>query len=276
MKARLTFFLGGHDLEMLAIRELLEAEAAGRFHDKALRWGARASAYRDEIEACLRRGETPVLVELDDDLGLDALVVVDHHGERAGEDEATSLEQVFALLELPRERWTRWHELVAANDRAYVPGLVAAGATREEIARVRAADRAAQGITPEDEAEAERAIARASRLCDGRLTVVRAAHARLAAVEDRLRPELGGPGALNLLLIAPDEVDFAGDGRVVTALARRFPGGWYGGALPARGFWGHAGELPGVVNFVAEEVGAVGATGSQAGKAGHTPQVDRA
>lgn len=260
MNERLTFFLGGHDLEMLTIRELLEAEAPGRVHDEGLGWGARASAYRDEIAACRARGDTPVLVELDNDLGLEALVVVDHHGERAGEDAQTSLEQVFALLRLPRERWTRWHELVAANDRAYIPGLVAAGATRDEIARVRAADRAAQGITPQEEAEAERALAHATRLCNGRLTVVRAPHARLAAVEDRLRPELGGPGVENLLLIAPSEVNFSGGGRVVAALDRRFPGGWYGGALPSQGFWGHAGGLPPIVDFVAGELGATGGT----------------
>lgn len=199
-----------------------------------------------------------MLIELENDLGLgQALVVVDHHGERAGEDAQTSLEQVFSLLELAKERWTRWHELVAANDRAYVEGLVEVGATRDEIARVRAADRAAQGIGPEEEAEAERAVSGAERRCDGRLTVVRAQHARLAAVEDRLRPELGGPGVENLLVLAPGEVDFSGDGRVVLALARRFPAGWYGGALPQRGFWGHAGELPAIEAFVESELDAV-------------------
>ena len=66
----LVFFLGGHDLEMLTIRELLEKAAPGRFHDKRLAWGARATEYKEEIGACLHRGETPVLVELKDDLGL--------------------------------------------------------------------------------------------------------------------------------------------------------------------------------------------------------------
>jgi hypothetical protein len=258
MNARATFFLGGRDLEMVTIRELLEQAAPGRFHDKQLSWGARASAYRDEIDACLRRGDTPVLVELEDDLGLDALFVVDHHGQRAGQDQRTALEQVFALLALPPERWTRWHSLVAANDRAYIPGLLAAGATPAEIARVRAADRAAQGITREEEADAEIALKQAERLCDGRLTVVTAGHARLAAVEDRLHAALGGPGFENLLLIAPGEVNFSGDGRVVLALDRRVPGGWYGGALPARGFWGYAGRPEGLVEAVVAEVGTAG------------------
>lgn len=254
MSEILAFFLGGHDLEMLAIRELLATEAPGRVYDKRLSWGARASAYEVEIDACLARGETPVLIELENDLGREAVLIVDHHGERAGDDRQTSLEQIFALLRLPAERWTRWHQLVAANDRGYIPGLLAASATRDEIERVRAADRAAQGITPDEEIEAVRALAVAETRAAGRLVVVRAAHARLAAVEDRLHEALGGPGVSNLLLIAPGEVDFAGDGRVVRALDRRYPGGWYGGALPERGFWGHAGEPAGVEDFVAEQV----------------------
>jgi len=65
------FLLGGHDLEMLTIRELLHAHAPECFVDKGLSWGARASAYRGEIEAVLKAGLTPVLVELVDDIGID-------------------------------------------------------------------------------------------------------------------------------------------------------------------------------------------------------------
>ena len=57
------------------------------------------------------RRRNPVLIELKDDLPAsfprDRLLFVDHHGERAGEDRQTSLEQVFELLDLPREDWTR-------------------------------------------------------------------------------------------------------------------------------------------------------------------------
>lgn len=232
-----------------------ELDAPAEMHEHAF---AVPGGPQNEIDACRGRGDTPVLVELEDDLGLDALVVVDHHGQRAGEDQRTALEQVFALLALPRERWTRWHSLVAANDRAYIPGLLAAGATAQEVARVRAADRAAQGITRDEEDDAERALERAERLCSGRLTVVNARHARLATVEDRLHAALGGPGFENLLLIAPAEVNFSGDGRVALALDRRFPGGWYGGALPAQGFWGHAGRPEGLVEAVVAEVGTAG------------------
>lgn len=253
-----TFFLGGRDLEMVTIKELLERELPAHTHDKGLGWGARASDYREEIEAQIAHGKTPVLVELHDDLGVAecSAILIDHHGRRAGSDRPTSLHQVFELLGLPAGKWTRWFDLVAANDRAYIPGLQAIGATPEEIVNVRAADRAAQGITQQQEAEAERAVADARVLAAGSLTVVQLTHGRTAAVTDRMEPALGGPGYQNLLVLSPDQVNFFGAGRIVLALDQAFPAGWYGGALPERGFWGHGETLPskeGLVAFLLEE-----------------------
>ena len=150
------FFLGGRDLEMVEIRRLLDRHAADRIEDKGLAWGAAVSAYHSELLAALPRGETPVLIELKDDLPADLFdrgrtVVVDHHGPLAGH-RPTSIEQIFALLDLPAEAWTRRLELVAANDRTHVAGMRALGATAGEIAEIRAADRAAQGVTAADEA----------------------------------------------------------------------------------------------------------------------------
>lgn len=251
--ASLVFFLGGSDLEMVTIRELLEREAPRRVHDRRLAWGARASAYGREIASCIDEGRTPVLVELEDDLGLGpaAVVVVDHHGPTAGRDAPTSLHQVFRLLGLSPERWTRWYELVAANDRGYIPGLLAIDANTAEVADVRRADRAAQGITAEEEAEAERTVEEAEALAGGALTVVRLKHSRLAAVEDRLARALGGPGVTNLLVLSPAEVNFSGAGPLVLALAGRYPEGWSGGDLPERGYWGTKSVPDDLVDFLA-------------------------
>lgn len=237
----LVFFLGGHDLEMVTIRDLLLEIAPDRFYDKGLAWGGKASAYRQEISETLARRLTPVFIELANDLNLDLALFleVDHHGERAGENQPTSLHQVFDLLRLPPERWTRWFDLVAANDRGYISTMVEIGATREEILAIRAADRAAQGITPKEEAEGEQAVACAEILAHGALTLVHLPHSRTATVADRLQPELGGPGYQNLLVYCPDEVNFFGSGELIFTLDKKFPGGWYGGALPTRGFWGH-------------------------------------
>lgn len=243
------FFLGGHDLEMVAVRELLDAHAPGRVHDAGLGWGARASDYATELGQALATGRTAVLIELADDLGLTSgphagrVTVIDHHGARAGADVPTSLEQVFALLGRPSSEWTRWHALVAANDRGHIDALLRAGATPDEVRTVRAADRAAQGVTADEEESGRRAAAAAELALGGRLTVVRLPHGRTATVTDALHPALGGAGYRNLLVLSPGGATFFGDGAAVAALSDAFPGGFFGGELPARGFWGYPAEL---------------------------------
>ncbi len=249
---QIVFFLGGHDLEMVTIRDLLAQEAPDRFYDHALSWGAKASAYREELKATLTSGRIPVLVELANDIGLDPakIIVVDHHGERAGEDRPTSLHQVFDLLDLPADRWTRWFALVTANDGGYIPAMVALGASQEEIVQVRAADRTAQGITPEEEEQGAGAVDQATSMADGQLTVVHLEHARTATVADRLHAGLGGPGYENLLILSPGEVNVFGSGDLVSAVDAAFPGGWYGGSLHDRAFWGHGAPVPDVLSLL--------------------------
>jgi hypothetical protein len=237
---KLVYFLGGHDLEMLTIRELLECHAAERFYDKGLSWGAKASAYKEEIEDALKNGLMPILIELEENIALprERVVIIDHHGKRAGSDNPTSLHQVFYLLNLDQEKWTRWHELVAANDRGHIKAMKEIGATQEEIRKVRAADRRAQGVTEEEERDAEEAIRNAKVMIEGKLTVVNLPHNHTSPVADRMEKDLGGPGYENLLVISPDQVNFFGAGRIILALGERFEGGWYGGSLPECGFWG--------------------------------------
>ena len=253
------YFLGGQDLEMQTIRRLLDVHAPGCVHDRHLAWGhAVASAYREEIGAAMGRGESIVFVELENDLALarDAVVVVDHHGTAAGRGHKTSLEQVFDLLQLPSSHWTRDDTLVAANDRAYPPGLLAAGASSEEARVIREADRAAQGITAEEEHAAEVAIgARESRL-GGTLLIVRLPHARMATVADPLHAATGGPGYEHLLVVSPDEINLDSTGPVIDALLTRYgkERTWVGGDLPTRGFYGRTGVPSDIVGAVEEAI----------------------
>ena len=238
---KLRFFLGGCDLEMLEIRCLLESYAPDSFADKGLKWGAKLSDYQLEIEAAVASGQTPIPIELADDMPADwpprhAIVIVDHHGARAGHDRPSSLEQVFSLLDLPQTEWTRRHALVAANDIGHVAGLHEAGAGFEEIKTIRAEDRRAQGVTIADEIEAMRALV--ARHVLGRLTVVETRSTTSSAIADFLLPELGGPGYDDLLVIMPNKLAFFGAGTTVAAMARETPGSWSGGALPERGYWG--------------------------------------
>lgn len=240
------FFLGGQDLEMVEIAWLLkEAGYDGRVCDRQLAWGAKASACGDAIAAALAAGETPVLIELADDLDTDIdraqLILIDHHDARAGAGMPTAIEQIRDLVGAA-SLWSRWRDLVAANDRGHAAALRALGASGAEIRMVRDADRRAQGVTPEWEAESRRALA-AARDLDG-LMVVETTAPTSSAIADFLLPEYGGPGECDVLVATSRSINFFGDGRVVEALARRY-GGWRGGALPERGFWGaSAGAVP--------------------------------
>jgi hypothetical protein len=249
-QAKLIFFLGGRDLEMATIRDLLDKHARGRWHDKQLSWGnAKASSYRDEIDDTIAAGGTPVLIELEDDLGLSTagdqegdranVIRVDHHGPRAGSDRPTSLHQIFTLLNIDPVHWESRFDLIAANDRGYIPAMTELGASREEITEIRLADRAAQGITPEQEAQGEKAILNAQLLAGGRLTMVALPHDRTAVVADRVTLERPDASGESLFILGQDAVHYFGRGSLVLALNDAFPDGWYGGALPGRGFWGH-------------------------------------
>lgn len=243
---QLCLLLGGPDLEMATIAQLARS-AGARVHDRRPRWGARASLYLAEIRHALATGHTPVAVELANDLPppLHAdprIIWVDHHGPRAGAQAPTSLHQVFALLALPPHTWTREHQLIAANDSGYIPALRKLGASPQEIARIRAADRAAQGITPEQESAAQPAIDHARHYAQGRLTVIHLPHTRSAVVTDRL--EATGQNPPHLLILAPGEINYFGPWATIEALDRRYPGGWSGGARPHYGYWGHTEPAP--------------------------------
>ena len=198
------------------------------------------AAYDSEIRTAIRSGRRPVLVELRD-IPADILPfvdVIDHHGSESGHL-PTSLEQVltrFGVTTLTREQ-----SLIAANDKGYIEGMVAIEATPEEIARIRRADRESQGITTEQELVAESAVAAGSTLAPG-LTLVKLPHDKTATVTDWLSSVAGGPGYSNLLIESPHEVSFFGDGRIIARPTASF-GGYCGGNLPERGYWGSK-EMP--------------------------------
>lgn len=234
------YFLGGMDLEMQEIRELL-VSTNEQFYDKGLAWGASVDDYSLEILAAISAGNTPVLIELSGKAPKEA-IVVDHHGDRAGEN--ASIRQVHDLLREAGHNieWTRHHQLVATNDVGHIQAMQAMGATREEIAEIRAADRAAQGITSGQEAEGERAVSQAVifALPDA-VTAVVLHHGKTATVMDRLALLETPPQ--NVVIFSPGETNFYGDGDRIERLDAAFPGGWKGGQLPVRGFWGISQEI---------------------------------
>lgn len=181
-KSQLLFLLGGADLEMQTIRETLQTEGIP-YVDHHLRWdNALLSSYQKVLQL-VGTGCTVYGVELQEDiLPPTNYRTIDHHNQLSSMP--TALEQVMDLLHIPMNRYT---QLVAANDRAYIPGMMAIGATIEEIEYIRLVDRRTQGVTKEDEHLAEKAISEHLEKV-GNLTIVYAKSSHFSPICDRLFP----------------------------------------------------------------------------------------
>ena len=140
------FLLGGYDLEMLEIKEILNKENIN-YEDKKLTWGAKLSDYKDVLKKYEDKELIIYGIELESDVELPKnYVEIDHHGKN--DDKPSSLEQVAKILniELSSEQI-----LIAANDSRYIGGMKNLCATKEEIDNIRKKDREAQGINVDDE-----------------------------------------------------------------------------------------------------------------------------
>ena len=200
-RKKYVFLLGGHDLEMNHIRQILEKNGVD-YVDENLSWGAKAEDYFEKYSDCLyrpnivagykmfeHRRKYPensnfeyVAVELDNVARLSTsenIVDINHHGSRAGEK--ASILQVLDLLGIEP---TREDLLIAANDSGFIPAMEKMGATQEEIAEIRRRDRASQGVTEEEEKISEEAVNNCE--IDGRLTTVKIPFTHSSPVSDRL------------------------------------------------------------------------------------------
>ena len=143
-KEKKVFFLGGSDLEMQSIKELLEQEAI-IYVDKELRWGAKLSSYQKELEEF--KEHTIYGIELIEDIiPPKNYHKIDHHN--ALSHKPSSLFQVLKLL---GKKPTREQELISANDVGHIEAMKCMGATPEEIANIRKRDRQMQGVRAKEE-----------------------------------------------------------------------------------------------------------------------------
>ena len=62
-------------------------------------------------------------------------------------------------------------------------------------------------------------------------------HERSSILGDFTDPAYGGKPVGDMLVLCPQSLAWYGRGEAVRALAQKF-GGWWGGALPERGYWG--------------------------------------
>ena len=176
------FLLGGYDLEMMTIKQMLEGRKDCVVLDKHLRWNnAKLSAYREDLH--LYQEYDVFGIELQEDIPLPHNYYrIDHHNDWAHKPSA--LEQVASVIGV---KLNRDQQLIAANDRGYIPAMQAIEATEEEIADIRKRDRKAQGVTESDETLAEQSLAQnLSRY--GSLIVVKSLTSRFSPICDRLFP----------------------------------------------------------------------------------------
>lgn len=197
------FLLGGNDLEMTTIKNLL-VNAGEQFETHDLRWdNAKLSSYEKTLEEYGNSPDYQIYgIELNEDIPHpDNYVRIDHHNDFA--NKPSSLEQVAKLLDLAMDRHM---QLVAANDARYIPGMIKLGASREEIDDIRRADRAAQGVS---EGEDERLAEESLKSCKGdasNLYVVKSLTSKFSTICDRMYPYR------RLLIYNDDVAEFYGEG----------------------------------------------------------------
>lgn len=264
---RMLFILGGNDLEMVVIKQLLSM-AGVKFVQPKKEWGDHSYSVRDlnlEVEPSYTVGngfgggmmpskitgfDRVCFVECRpaDDFppsnsrGTE-VEIVDHHGEQSWRP--ASILQVLRLLGLKLSSPTlRWVELVAANDSAWFEGMKTLGATADEMRFIRAGDRSAQEITGEQETEAERALTAPVEMV-GAVRVIRMAHSKTGPVGDRLAIDAisaGKPIPAYLVFSVDGEVNFSGPGDLAQAIHEKFVGGWAGGSglgkADGTAYWG--------------------------------------
>jgi hypothetical protein len=154
------FLLGGIDLEMLEIKNILTKENL-TFYDKKLTWGAKLSDYKDILKKYENINNTKIYaIELEIDmLKPDNCIEIDHHNKNS--NNPSSLEQICTLLNIDISK-NRYLQLVSANDKNYIFGMKQINASEKEIFDIRNKDREAQGITKEDEYLAQISIDKSS------------------------------------------------------------------------------------------------------------------
>jgi len=180
------FLLGGQDLEMLEIKSLLNNMSDCLVFDNKLSWeNAELLTYFNVIQKYGNIDEVDIygieLRENDISSTPDNYHRIDHHNDLSAKP--SSLEQIAEVLHISL---SREQQLIAANDKGYIPAMQKKGATPEEIRQIRLRDRQAQGVTELDELNAQLSISKKN--IEGGIVVVKTSTNRFSTICDRLFP----------------------------------------------------------------------------------------
>jgi hypothetical protein len=187
MKKNFFFIVPANDGEAVEIRKILQTAKISHVVTRQA-WGATWVNLEPEVVVAIEGfiSANPSAVIYGVELGGPArwgAINIDHHiyRDENRSNEKSSIEQVAALLGV---ELTRHQLLIAANDKGYIPAMKAMGATENEIKIVRAQDRLAQGVTPDQEAQAVADIQSAE--IRGHKWLVRCPKGSTSAVTDRI------------------------------------------------------------------------------------------
>ncbi|MEA2047670.1 MAG: hypothetical protein U9O64_04395, partial [Campylobacterota bacterium] len=188
------FLLGGYDLEMQTIKEILESYHQ-EYYDNTLSWGAKLSAYEKKFKhAYLFIG-----IELIEDIAPPLhYLAIDHHNEN--QNQKSALEQVAEILGLQLKRKAR---LISLNDSGYIPAMQAYGASQKEIEEIRKADRKAQGVSQKDEDFAISSIQMQKK--EGDTLIIKSLGSKFSPIADRLYGN-------NILIYDDTKLNYYGEG----------------------------------------------------------------
>ena len=224
------FLLWGQDAEMQQIKKKLEKYWIPHI-DKNLWWGASVKDYENEILEILQNGKQAVAIELSGagEWKFKQVLSIDHHGESA--KNPASISQVLKLIGVEP---SLEDELIAANDRGYIPEVIRTleqcWITNPEeqwrhIDYIRSLDRRAQGINSQHEKEAQKAINKKEILLDGDLLIINSTHSKTSIYADKLYGSYS-----NLLILSDDwKVNFYGNWILCETLHKEF--WWWAGNI---------------------------------------------
>ncbi len=182
---KVVFLLGGKDLEMEEIKSVLDSKKL-KYLNNTLSWD---DATLRQYEKQLNTDTTYYAIELniDDTNAIDKKLlstydirIIDHHGDKHNHKEASLLQILKLLEEIPTPR----QKLIAVNDARYIEGMLCLGATDKEIKDIRDADRESQGVVLHDDTTAK--IDVKQRIVKKDISIVYAHTPHFSAITDSL------------------------------------------------------------------------------------------
>jgi hypothetical protein len=191
---------------MLEIKKILEQDDTAILLDNHLNWGnANLSSYQKIVEEYGNKAEVEIYgIELHES-GISSIPEnyhrIDHHNDLCVNP--SSLEQIAEIVSI---KLTREQQLIAANDKGYIPEMQKQGATPEEIDQIRFRDRKAQDVTKEDEQKAQEAVENKT-VEQGIILIANPGTNRFSPICDRLFPYE------KLLIYTEDELMYYGKGK---------------------------------------------------------------